>query len=283
MGAWGTGISSNDTYADVYGGFLELFNSGKEVAEITSELTKQFAETVAHPHENHDFWFAVAKAQWECKQLDAVVLDRVTRIIESGENIRVWQDLHASEADVRKRRAVLEKFLSLLRSERGNPRKRKKKIIREPVFEKGECLTFRLSNGNYGGAVVLEAIKGAEHNYNLIAITRINQAEKPTAEDFLRAEVLVVDFGNWSDDLGLMWYLPVRHKKVKDLIESIGAIPVDLDYPLQGSKLGHMADFDSWVIERANRQFESETVRQSRPKKILLKKFTRRSRWKFWS
>jgi hypothetical protein len=281
MGAWGTAISSNDIYADVYGSFFELFNAGSEVPEITCHLTQQFADTVADPDENHDFWFAVAKAQWECQQLDAEVLARVARIIESDDNIRVWQELDASTSDLKKRRAVLEKFLAQLQSERGSARKRKKKIIREPVFEKGECLTFRLSNGNYGGAVVLEAIKGTEYNYNLIATTRINQPTPPALADFERAELLVANYAGFDDKPSLDWYLPRDYKEVEKFIEIVGLIGVDVDYELNGSTFGYMFNFKLWVIDLASSQFESEQNKPGPTRKSWVKEFTKRSWWKF--
>lgn len=41
MDAWGTGISSNDTYADVYDHFFELYNDGLAVAEISTRLIRE--------------------------------------------------------------------------------------------------------------------------------------------------------------------------------------------------------------------------------------------------
>jgi hypothetical protein len=38
MGAWGTAISSNDTYADIYSEFFNLYNDGLEVDEISKIL-----------------------------------------------------------------------------------------------------------------------------------------------------------------------------------------------------------------------------------------------------
>ena len=38
MGTWGTGLSSNDTFADIYGQFIEQYNEGQDVKEITNQL-----------------------------------------------------------------------------------------------------------------------------------------------------------------------------------------------------------------------------------------------------
>lgn len=46
MGAWGTAISSNDTYADIYGDFFDLYNDGFEVAEISKKLIADNQEII---------------------------------------------------------------------------------------------------------------------------------------------------------------------------------------------------------------------------------------------
>jgi len=70
MGAWGTAISSNDTYADIYGEFFDFYNDGLDVAEISQKLIAANQETINDKDDCNNFWFALAKAQWECKQLD---------------------------------------------------------------------------------------------------------------------------------------------------------------------------------------------------------------------
>ena len=84
MGAWGTAISSNDTYADIYGEFFDLYNDGQSVEDISKKLITDNQETINEPDDSNNFWFALAKAQWECKQLDNDILERVKQIIETG-------------------------------------------------------------------------------------------------------------------------------------------------------------------------------------------------------
>jgi hypothetical protein len=144
MGAWGTAISSNDTYADIYGTFFDLYNEGLSVDEISIKLIDDNQETINDPDDSNNFWFALAKAQWECKQLDKELLDRVKNIIETGADLEVWRHLDADEKDIKKRKVILDKFLTELQTARPKAKARKKKIIRQPVFEKGDCLTFNL-------------------------------------------------------------------------------------------------------------------------------------------
>ena len=283
MGAWGTGISSNDTFADIYDEFFELYNEGMEVQEISKRLIETNHEIIEGPDDCNNFWFALAKAQWECKQLDNKVFNKVKDIIESDNDIEVWQRLEASEEDLKKRRTILAKFLTDLQQERPKPKQRKKKIIRQPPFEKGDCLVFKLSNGNYGGAVVLEAVKDSEFGHTLIALTRINKLEKPIKKDFENAEVMFVNFDNWKDETTIRWYLPLRHKKIEHLIDKIDNLDVEIDYNFDKSMNSYVADFDIWFIDFADKQFKAEQIKQRPEQTKTIKELTKKkSKWKFW-
>lgn len=283
MGAWGTAISSNDTYADIYGEFFDSYNDGLSVEEISRKLISDNKEIINDPDDENNFWFALAKAQWECKQLDKSVFERVRQIIETGQDLEVWRQLDADEKDIKKRKAILDKFLIDLQTERTKAKARKKKIIREPVFEKGDCLAFKLADGNYNGAVVLEAVKDTEYGYNLIASTRINQSNKPTKKDFENAEVLLLNYASWDNKPNVSWYLPVRHKGVVHLIEKVDSIEVQKNYDRNSSMLGGVGDFDIWFIEVANKQFQSEQTKPRPTAKQTIKEWTgKKNKWKLW-
>lgn len=282
MGAWGTAISSNDTYADIYSDFFELYNNGLDVAEISKKLIDNNQETINDTVDSNNFWFALAKAQWECKQLDKEIFEQVKKVIETGADLEIWRQLEAEEKDIKKRKAVLDKFLTDLQTERPKSKSRKKKIIRQPVFEKGDCLTFKLENGNYGGAVILEAIKDSEYGHNLIATTRINQPNKPTKKDFENAEVLVMNYSSWDNKPNVKWYLPIRHKQTEDLIERVENIEVQINYDIKNSMIGFVSDFDIWVIQVVNQQFKSEETKPRSTIKQTIKELTKKSKWKLW-
>ncbi len=282
MGAWGTGISSNDTYADVYGEFFGLYNDGVEVGEVSAKLIKQNQETICEPDDANNFWFALAKSQWDCGQLDPDLLRRVSLIIESGSDVDVWRRLDATESDVQKRAKVLAAFLEKLKSETAKPRRRKKKAIKQPPFEKGTCLAFRLNNGNYGGAVVIEAVAMEGFGMNLVASTRLNQQNLPSVDDFLLAEVLLLNFVTYQDEPEITWKYSIRFRKDKDLFINIGKIDVTTTYdPKDSSKFRYGALWSS-IVEVASLQFESEQTKP-RPRKVVkISSLTKPSRWRFW-
>lgn len=283
MGAWGTAISSNDTYADIYDEFFALYNEGLSVEDISKKLIADNQEIINEPDDCNNFWFAIAKAQWECKEPNTEILEKVRKIIETGLDLEVWRRLDADEKDIKKREVVLDKFLADLQTERPKAKSRKKKVIKQPPFEKGDCLTFKLTNGNYGGAVVLEAIKDTEHGYTLIATTRINQPTKPTKNDFENAEVLIANYANWDNNFNIKWYLPIRHKQIAHLIEKIDTIEVQINYDNNKSMNGFVADFVMWIIKVADQQFESEKTKPKPTTKLTIKELTKKKgKWKLW-
>ena len=281
MGAWGTGISSNDTYADVYGEFFDLYNEGKEVSEITKIVTKQNRELLEMPDAVNDFWFALAKAQWECKVLQPEIYERVKTIVELGDDLKVWGDLEATKSDIEKRRKVLDRFLILLQSERPKAKKRKKKIIREPIFKKGDCLAYRLVNENFGGAIVLEAEYGTELGLNLIVVTRINQANKPTSEDFMRAEVLIKNFAKWDEKAEVIWLPNYKPKEVKELVEVVGSLEVTQEYLSKEKRhiYGYTSGWKTTLVDVVDWQFESEKVKPKPKLTLTVNRLINKNTW----
>ena len=274
MGTWGTAIKSNDTSADIYADFFDLYNEGKEPIEIKTKLIAD------NPNGTNDFWFALALALWETKSLQNDILEKVRDIIESESDLKIWRELDASESDIKKRKVVLDRFLVKLESEKAKPRARKRISKKEPIFEKGSCLTFKLENGNYGGGIVLESDFETGFGYNLIVTTRINQTNKPTVSDFKKCNVLVASFGNWKDESKVTWYLPKKYKKdFAELFENIGKIPIERKYTPNGSEI--RASFSAgWqhIIEPVNQQLEYEKT-NGITKSFSIDKLIKRKKW----
>lgn len=55
------------------------------------------------------------------------------------------------------------------------------------VFQAGECLTFRLSNGRYGGVIVYQVEEIRDVRKYLLLITDIQTSTKPLLADFMEA------------------------------------------------------------------------------------------------
>ena len=279
MGTWGTGISSNDTYEDVYTEFFELYNAGEKPELISKTLVDSNREIIEDEDDCNNFWFGLIKAQWECKKLDLAIFKKVEYIISSGSDIETWKRLGASNSDLIKRQIVLEKFLDKIKSEKKSTKKRKKIIIKQPTFRKGECLIFKLNNGNFGGAIVLESNKNDEYGHNLIAVTRINQNIKPDKKTFENSELLIINFGYWKEKLAINWYKPLRDKEPEDLIEICCELNIRRDYEVNNSEFGFASDFKTWIIEIIDNQFQFEKENPKPKLKKKLKEYTNKKWW----
>ncbi|MGH1383827.1 hypothetical protein [Kordia sp.] len=234
MGTYGTGISSNDVYEDINYKFFELYNQGMKVPAITKKLIKENKELIDSYEDQNNFWITIAKSQWECKALEPEIFNRIKDIVASGKDIELWKELESSQSDVTKRKKVLENFLEKISTEKKTARKRKVKKIRNAIFEKGDCLVFKLTNGDFCGVFVLESEKETELGLNLIAVTNIKKTDKPNLEDFENSTILfgLEQFGKteFRPRKKISWYYAQHFKKSETEFEKIGQLEVDKKY-----------------------------------------------------
>jgi hypothetical protein len=199
------------------------------------------------PEDATNFWFAIANAQWECKALENEILLKVEKIIQSGEDLRIWKELDASPTDLKAREKVLDKFLTKIKVEKEKPRKRTKKKSYTSIFKKGDCLTYVMNNGNYGGAFVLTDEQNTQVWTNYIAITTIDKVQRPTISDFINAEVYIkhkeeISFQrnelvkNWVDQPQIGGFYAMSFKKGQIEIEVVGQLPIYKDYIIRTDK-----------------------------------------------
>ena len=234
MGSWGTGISSNDTFEDIKYEFFELYNDGLEPDEITKKLTNTNRDLIESEEDANNFWFALALCQWECKSLVPELLERVTKIVNSGADIELWKELGAEKAELTKRKKALDNFLDKLNSEKKSPKRRKKKVFRDSIFKKGDCLSIELSNRSFGAAFVLEAEEKTEYGLNLIATCEYNSTEPPTTKFFEQARVLISKEQESRDSFGdypvISWYMADQFKSGEFKINKVGQLKVAKHY-----------------------------------------------------
>ncbi len=126
MGCWGMGITQSDEYCEIYERFMEEYDEGKPVADITKDILEEYLDEFEETDGVlHDVCFALGKAQWMCGGISDYIYNRVRQIIENGDNIIFFQELEATEADLKLRKKNLDKFLHSLSSPREKARKRK--------------------------------------------------------------------------------------------------------------------------------------------------------------
>jgi len=285
MGTWGTAIKDSDAFADIYDEFFELYNKGGQPDIISKKVIDDNWEILEIEEEKNSLWFALALAQWETKSLDPKILSTVEEIISSGADLKIWLDLGASEQDIKKRKIALDKFLEKIKSDRPNAKPRKRAKLKTPIFTTGDCLVFKLTNGNYGGAVVIATDNNPETAYNLVATTRINQNTKPTLKDFENSEVLICNFGQFQDRPNVTWYMPdLFYKDYSDIYELVGKLSIEIEYDTKNYEgkgyLFNPSYTSGWSMNNAiERQLESELTKPKPSKTLTIKQLTKKEKW----
>jgi len=285
MGTLGTAIRDSDAFADIYSEFFDLYNKGGQPETISKKIISDNWEILEIEEEKNSVWFALALAQWETKSLDPNVLSTIEEIVSSGADLKIWLDLGASEKNINKRKSALEKFLEKIKSDRPKAKPRKRVKSKTPIFAKGDCLVFKMANGNYGGAVVLARDNNPETANNLIATTRLNQSNKPSLKDFENAEVLICNFGKWQDKVDVTWYMPdLFYKDYSDIYENVGRIKVDLEYDTENYDGKGYLFKPSWTAgwsmnDSAEKQFESEKTKPKPTTTITIRQLTKKEKW----
>ncbi|MGH1363677.1 MAG: hypothetical protein ACRBF0_08980 [Calditrichia bacterium] len=280
MGSWGPAISSNDIYKDIYDDFMDLYDEGLESAEISKKVIKKNSELINSHEDKNNFWFALAMAQWQCKALEPDLYQRVKQIVKTGEDIRLWKDLGAESKALQKREKALNSFLEKLSTEKEKARKRKKKVLRDSIFQRGDCLTFKLENENYGGAFVLTSEEKTEYGMNMIAITTLNLEEKPRVDEFKSASILITDQEVYQY-LGpemIFWHCAKHFKKAPINFEVIGHLKVSRKYKFD-SHYTRVAPWDAIKI-MVDTHMHLITAGIGAKKGVKLNKLRKRS-W-FW-
>lgn len=234
MGAWGTAISSNDEYADVYEEIMDEFNKGIPIETVINEIIKKYQNEFEDDEDSlNNLYFAAAFAAWECGMQEVKHYNKVKEIIESGSDIKCWRELGASNQDIKKREKALLSFLTKLSTPKEKPKKPKPIKFKPALFEKGDVLAILLDDGSYSGAVVLENLKDTgEYGENFIVKAFMNNNEKPTILEILNSNVY--DYA---------WYMGFHYKKYIKRIEQIGNIKIEFEYDSSGPGTTH----SGWV------------------------------------
>jgi hypothetical protein len=144
MGAWGTGIFSDDTACDVRDTYVELVGDGLSGTEATKRLLDEYSRTLDDPDEGPVFWLALAATQWKSGRLEEPVFQRALNIIDGGIDLARW---NAHSRDHKKRQVVLDKLRAQLTSPQPPERRIAKRFRDSNDWLVGDLISYRLVSG----------------------------------------------------------------------------------------------------------------------------------------
>ena len=224
MGAWGFGIRHDDFVCDLVGAFEDELKAGRSLAEATSAVSSKFGGAIDDDVEGPLFWIALADVQWTHGQLDPAVLEHARRDFESGRSLLAWNE---DPAGLAKRRAVLEQFIRRIGAPNPRPKKPPKFISRPPPFRPGQCLSIRLSTGEFAAAIVLAADhSNIEVGVNLVGVLDYRSIHEPAMDVFVRRKWLTLTDPGGRTRVDIAWYFPAGFRNVKKRIRLEGDLPI---------------------------------------------------------
>src|SRR5687767_14549276 len=221
MGAWGSGIRQDDFVCDVIGAFEDALKAGKNVADATKHVRKQFSSEL---DEDDEPLFWIALAEWTFGEVEAHVLKRVKSDFDTGRSLVACEE---DQRGLSRRRKALENFIRKIESP--NPRRRKppKIVVRAPKFRIGDCLSITLANGQFGAALVLAADHTqVEYGQNLIGILDYLSSQKPPMNVFQQRKWLIRNHHDWNNEIDVAWYGDVGFRAATKRLEVIGQVEV---------------------------------------------------------
>ncbi|MFC5476292.1 hypothetical protein [Paraherbaspirillum soli] len=150
MGAWGTGLYSDDTTCEVRDAFKTHLEEGLSHSEVESEILGRFDEVLSNHQIECLVYFGLAETQWRFGCLSANVKAHTLALLKAGGDVRYWQEDAPSE--VRARAKVLAALSSKLqtpqpplRQVKLKPQKPPKKQLDSPI---GAVFSIPLPLGN---------------------------------------------------------------------------------------------------------------------------------------
>jgi hypothetical protein len=114
VGAWGTGLYSDDVAQDVREEYKELLKVGLSNEEATQKLIKDSQWLINDMYDGPVFWFVLADTQWKLGRLLPEVKEKVIQYIQDGEHLKMWSKENPKLG--LKRKEVLDKLLNQLNS-----------------------------------------------------------------------------------------------------------------------------------------------------------------------
>lgn len=198
MGTWSVAINGNDEFRTVYDYFKELYTEydGKkwvyDIPGIKRRMEESFTFLLSKEELAKEYWLAIAKASWDFGIEDDWAIKKVKEIVAAGTDSKAWKELGGKEKDIKKREKLLSEFISKLSATNSHPIKRGKVIKVQPIFSRGDLLTFRDTEGMYYGAVVTGAYRDTKGT-NIIHLLDYRSVQKPAKEELVKAALLVLD------------------------------------------------------------------------------------------
>jgi hypothetical protein len=172
MGAWGTGIFSDDIASDIRDEWRDAIIHGVSAAEAMARLLDSFDYLREDADNEKLLWIALAAAQMETGRLLPEARDRALEIIDGGGDLDRW----AEEGDtslVKQRERVLKRLAEKLRGPQPKPKRLRAPVAYSVPFDVGDVVRVRRDEDDQEALVVVIANDERERPEELVPIVAV--------------------------------------------------------------------------------------------------------------
>ena len=230
----GPKIIDSDLANDVYGEFMELYDSGKTIDDIKKQIEKNWKKEDLDEDEFEIFITTYALALWEIGGLSKEIRDEVKATIEKGVGVSMWKEENEEEY-AEKRKKILEKFILKISEPKKKIRSRiKKKEPKDFIFQPDDIVLHKQDDGTFIALFVASTYQfGSSFGYIFVPI-KYKNTKKPEIKDLENSKVFVskVPSGLSGFKKGL-YYLMISHGALKKFafeFEVLGKISIKNDF-----------------------------------------------------
>lgn len=144
MGAWGTGLYSDDIACDVRDDYKDILGDGITEPEATELIIERWKDSLSDADISPVFWLALADVQWNLGKLQEKVKKEAIKIIEKGSDLTRWS---TNQKYVKKRKAVLVRLWEKLEKPQPSEKVVKTRYVASTDWNIGDVYRFRLRSG----------------------------------------------------------------------------------------------------------------------------------------
>ena len=192
MGTFNPEILGNDTSCDIYEEFYSEYNNGENPYVLVKRMLQEYSDSLTDDDEKNNILFGLSLAAWETNALSKDLYEKIKGIVNSGNDLEVWEKLGADKNLLNERKVVLNNFLEKISIpiEKKVRRKRQKtKVIEKTISitqSKDKRCTFSINdiyvNDKYihsSGLIMWKEGGGSVLHYNqpdaLIKVSWLNK------------------------------------------------------------------------------------------------------------
>ena len=259
MGAWGTGLYSDDFALDVKSEFLDAINSGKPYREAFEELKKTYVDNAYNNDQDIPvFWFVCADILWKKGRLDEDIKQTALEYLESETDIARWAEESPSLG--RKRKVVLEKLKLKLQSPQPEAKPIRVKKLYECPWTIGDVYAFALTGelaektgltGTYAIFQVAEKIFiNTVGTYPIVRVMLTESREKPGLNDFCKDRLLLSRYDKVHVYARIINALNTKNAKNVVFLGNTAIIAKEDDYGIHLENIFdsvNMLGMDNWI------------------------------------